>query len=241
MKTKTLLISAVLFLAVLLSACGTAAAPAAAPVRSMTVTGIGQISLNPDIAYIYIGVHTEDPSASQATAQNNAKSQALIDALKGAGVAAEDIRTSNFSIYTNTQYDPATNLPKGTTYAVDNTVYLTVRNLPKLGDLLDTAVQAGANNINSIQFDVADKSQGLTQARAAAVDAAKKQAQELATAAGVSLGSIQSISYYDSVPVPMFQGKGMGGASADAAGMAVPITPGQMQITVNVTLTYEIK
>jgi uncharacterized protein YggE len=240
MKTKTLLISAVLFLAVLLSACGTAAAPAAS-VRSMTVTGIGQVSIKPDIAYIYIGVHTEDPSASQATALNNTKTQALIEALKGAGVAADDLRTTNFSIWTNTQYDPVTNLPKGTTYAVDNTVYVTVRDLPKLGDLLDAAVQAGANNVNSIQFDVADKTQVLSQARAAAVEAAKKQSQELASAAGVSLGNIQSISYYDSVPGPVYEAKGMGGGAMDAASVAVPITPGQMQITVNVTLTYELK
>jgi uncharacterized protein len=245
MKTKTLLISVFLLLAVLLSACGSplAAAPAAAPasVRALTVSGAGQVSLKPDIAYIYIGVHTENPSASEAVAQNNANTQALIDALKSAGVADNDLRTTNFSIWTNTQYDPVTNTPKGTTYAVDNTVYVTVRDLPKLGDTLDAAVKAGANNINSIQFDLADKTQAMSDARAAAVQNAKKQAEELAAAAGVKLGDIQTISYYDSVPTPVFEGKGMGGGGADAAALAVPINPGQMQITVTVTIAYEIK
>jgi uncharacterized protein len=245
MKTKTLLISVVLLVAVLLSACGSPAVMSASgaqpAVRALTVSGTGQVSLKPDIAYIYIGVHTENPSASEAVAQNNTKTQALLDALKAAGVAADDLRTTNFSIWTQTQYDPATNQPSGTNYAVDNTVYMTVRDLPKLGDLLDAAVKAGANNINSIQFDVADKTKAMSDARAAAVQNAKKQADELATAAGVSLGNIQSISYYDSVPTPVFEGKGIGGGGADAAALSVPINPGQLQITVSVTMSYEIK
>jgi uncharacterized protein len=244
MKTKTIVISVMLLLAVLLSACGSnaiAPASAQAPVRSLSVSGAGQVSLKPDIAYIYIGVHTENPSASEAVAQNNTRTQALIEALKAAGVAEDDLRTTNFSIWTSTQYDPATNQPTGTFYVVDNTVYVTVRDLPKLGDTLDAAVKAGANNINSIQFDVADKTKAMSDARAAAVQNAKKQAEELAAAAGVSLGNIQTISYYDSVPTPVFESKGMGGGGADAAALAVPINPGQMQITVTVTISYDIR
>ncbi|RPH57768.1 MAG: DUF541 domain-containing protein, partial [Chloroflexi bacterium] len=98
-----------------------------------------------------------------------------------------------------------------------------------------------ANNINSIQFDVADKTKAISDARALAVQNARKQAEELAAAAGVSLGSIQNISYYDSIPTPVFESKGMGGGGGDAAALAVPINPGQMQITVTVTISYDIK
>jgi uncharacterized protein YggE len=115
-----------------------------------------------------------------------------------------------------------------------------VRDLAKLGDLLDAAVKAGANNINSIQFDLADKTQALSQARAEAVKTAKTQAEELANAAGIKLGEIQSLQYYDASPSPIFQGKGMGGGGA-AADLTVPINPGQMQISVTVTVAYEIK
>jgi uncharacterized protein YggE len=174
-------------------------------------------------------------------AENNASTQKLIDALKAAGVAADDIRTMNFSIYQSAQYDPQTGKQSGTIYMVDNTVYLTVRDLAGLGDLLDAAVRAGANNINSIQFDVADKTKAMADARKAAVEAAKKQADELAAAAGVTLGDIQSIQYADSAPSPIFEGKGMGGGGGAAADVTVPINPGQMQISVTVTLAYEIK
>jgi hypothetical protein len=258
MKTKTLLISTVLLLAVLLSACGPAAmssvtdaaravlpasaAPQAAQaaLRTLTVSGTGKISLQPDIAYIYVGVHTEKPGAAEAVAENNTKTQKLIDALKAAGVAANDIQTSSFSIYQNNQYGPD-GKPTSSNYAVDNTVNLTVRKLTQLGDLLDAAVKAGANNVNSIQFDVADKTKALSAARTAAVKTANTQAAELATAAGVSLGSIQSIQYSDATPSPIFQGKGMGGGGSTAADIAVPINPGQMDITVSVTIAYEIK
>jgi uncharacterized protein YggE len=241
MKTKTLLLSVVVLLAVLLSACGTASPTASGTTpRTLTVTGAGQISLQPDMATIYMGVHTETPSAAESVSQNNVQTQKLIDALKSAGVDAKDIQTMNFSIYQNSQYGPD-GKPTSTNYAVDNTVYLTVRKLDKLGDLLDAAVRAGANNINSIQFDVADKTKAMSDARAEAVKAAKKQADELAAAAGVTLGNIQSIQYYDASPTPVFQGKGMGGGAAMNADMAVPINPGQMQITATVTMAYELK
>ncbi len=242
MKTKTLVISVVLLLAVLLSACGSVALPASgqSSSRLLTVSGVGKVSLKPDIAYVYVGVHTEKPSAAEAVAENNTKTQALIEALKTAGVDGNDIRTTNFSIWQNTQYSPD-GKPSGTNYVVDNTVYLTVRNLENLGDLLDAAVRAGANNINSIQFDLADKTQALSQARSEAVKTAKSQANELAAAAGVTLGGIQSIQYYDASPSPVFEGKGLGGGGGAAADLVVPITPGQMQITVTVTVAYEIK
>jgi uncharacterized protein len=242
MKTKTLAISVVLLLAVLLSACGSVALPASGQTTSrlLTVSGAGKVSLKPDIAYVYVGVHTEKPSAAEAVAENNTNTQKLIEALKAAGVDANDIQTTNFSIWQNSQYGPD-GKPSGTNYAVDNTVYLTVRTLSQLGDLLDAAVRAGANNINSIQFDVADKTKALSDARAEAVKTAKTQADELAAAAGVTLGGIQSIQYFDASPSPVFQGKGMGGGGAASADVAVPISPGQMQITVTVTIAYEIK
>ncbi len=242
MKSKSVLIAAVLCSALVLSACGPAvvSGPSAVqpPVRSMTVTGLGEVTLKPDIAYINIGVHTERPTAAEAVAQNNIASQAVIDALKAAGVAPDDLQTTNFSIYQNNQTGPD-GTPIATTYSVDNTVYVTVRDLTKLGSLLDASVQAGANNVNSIQFDLADKAKAMSDARAAAVKAARAQADELAAAAGVKLGDIQTISYYDNSPGPVFYGKGGGGlAAADAA---VPVNPGTMKISVSVTLTYEIK
>ena len=239
MKTKYVLIVAVALTAVLLSACGPASIVAnpAPPQRSISVSGSGQAYLTPDVAYIYIGVHSEKPSASEAVAENNANTQKVITALRNFGVDAKDIRTTNFSIYPSQQYGPD-GKPLGTTYMVDNTVYVTVRDLDKLGELLDSAVKAGANTVNSIQFDAADKEPALKQARAEAVKKAQQQAQELADAAGLKLGDIMMIGFSESTPYPVFDGKGGGGGAVEAA---VPIQPGQLTLTATVNITYEIK
>lgn len=240
MRTKFFIVSALALLALVVSACGPTTINQAAPepVRSLNVTGAGQASLTPDIAYIYIGVHTERPTASEAVTENNAQTETLIAALKKFGIEANDIRTTNFSIWPSQQYGPDGTIT-GTVYMVDNTVYVTIRDLARLGDLLDAAVEAGANSVNSIQFDAADKEEALKAARADAVENARKQALELAEAAGVELGEIQSISYYDSTPYPMYDyGKGGGGGAVESA---VPIQPGQLTLTVTVTITYELK
>ena len=241
MRNKTLFVSAVVLLALALGACSpTIQADAAPPVRTLNVNGAGQVFLSPDIAYIYVGVHSEEDTAAQAVAANNDETQQVTEALKKAGVDAKDIRTTNFSIWPNQQYGPD-GQPTSLKYVVDNSVYVTVRKLDDLGDLLDSAVEAGANSINSIQFDVADKTEALKKAREEAVKNAKEQAQELADASGVKLGEIQSIGFYDTAPTPFMGdfGKGGGGAVAEAA--AVPIQPGQLTLTVTVSMSYEIK
>jgi hypothetical protein len=207
----------------------------------LSVSGSGDAFLAPDIAYIYIGVHTEAPTAAEAVSDNTAQTEELMQAIRDFGIDARDIRTTNFSIWPMDRYDPSTGLPSGEkTYSADNTVYVTIRKLDTLGDLLDTAVQAGANTVNSIQFDVADKDDALKQARADAVKDAEAQAQSLAQAAGVSLGEIQSIGFSEAQPYPIFDGKG-GGGGAVAAEAAVPIQPGQLTFTVYVNVTYALK
>ena len=240
MRTKSLLVSMVLLAAVVLSACGPAAVSPAQSERTLNVTGIGQVFITPDIAYLYIGVHTEKPTAAEAVTANNTQTQQVIDALKNFGVDAKDIHTSSFSIWPIDRYDPTTGAATGEKYyAVDNQVYITARDLTKLGALLDTVVKAGANSINSIQFDLADKTEVMKQARAAAVTNAKSQAEELAGLANVSLVEITNISYTDSTPYVYAEyGRGGGGGGIQAN---VPIEPGQMTITANVSVTYEIK
>ncbi|HQV95182.1 MAG TPA: SIMPL domain-containing protein [Anaerolineales bacterium] len=243
MKTKTMLVATLALLALVVSACGVAPAVGgnSAPNRTLSVAGSGTANLVPDIAYIYLGVHTELPSASEAVQANNAQTQQMIEALTNFGIDAKDIRTTNFSIYPFDKYDPLTGTPTGEKYySVDNTVYVTIRDLSKLGGLLDTVVTAGANTVNSIQFDVADKDSALKQARADALKDAKSKAEELSSVAGVSLGEIQTITFVDNQPYPLFDGRG-GGGGGGAEAAAVPIAPGQLTFVVTVNVTYEIK
>ena len=242
MKTRTILLASLFVLALLVSACGPTTIQQAAPPpeRSLSVTGTGVANLAPDIAYVNIGVHTDKLTAAEAVAENNAQTQQVIQALTDFGIDPKDIRTTNFSIYPMDKYDPSTGQPTGErTYVVDNTVTVTVRDLDTLGDLLDTVVQAGANTVNSVQFDVADKDKALAPARDAAVKDANAKAQELAASAGVQLGELISVSYTDTPVYPVFDGRGGGGAAAEAS--AVPIQPGQLTFTVTVNETYAIK
>ena len=239
MRIKLPLLGFALIVMLSLTACGPS--NQATP-RTLTVSGNGTVYLTPDTAYIYIGVHTDDADLSTAVSKNNTQAQTLVDALKKAGVAATDIQTSNFSVYTNTNggIDKMTGqvISNSTYYSVDNTVYVTARDLTHLGSLLNAAVGAGANSINSITFDVADKTAAQTQARQKAMDNAAALAGELAQTAKVSLGTIQTITYSDNTYSPYY---GMGGGGASAPNASVPIQPGQTQVSVSVSVSYAIK
>ena len=252
MRKKISLLIIITLLSALLSACAGAAAaqslppvaqageqePSSEPLRTLSVSGSGVAYLTPDIAYINIGVRTENQDAARAVSENNARSKKVSDAIKALGVDEKDIQTTNFSIYPQQDYDRDGNPTGKITYKVDNTVFVTVRNLDLIGDLLNAVVAAGANSINGIRFDVADKTAALSAARKAAVENASVIAAELAESAGVSLGEVQSITTYSSdVPAPVYMDAGVGGA---VMAESVPVSPGQMNITVQVSVVYRI-
>jgi uncharacterized protein YggE len=194
--------------------------------RTISVTGNGKANVVPDIAYINIWVHTENADAAEAVGSNNTQSEKVANALRALGIKPEDIQTTNFSIYPMQQFDPQGKVT-GINYVVDNTVFVTLRDISKLGDVIGEAVDAGANSINSIQFDVEDRSDALSEAREAAVADALAQAKELASIADVTLGEIQTINSYGGQPIPFFEARGLGGG-APVAASTVPISPGQL-------------
>ena len=241
MRSKSIfLIGGMVLLGLLLSAfvSGQTAQGDSTSMRTLGVTGTGQVYLTPDIATISIGVRTDHESASEAVVDNNAQIQQVVTALKDLGVEEKDIQTSNFSIYPQQQYDDQGNITS-TIYVVENTVMVTIRDLDMLGDVLDAAVENGANSIYGIQFDVEDKTAAFTEARQKAVEDANVKAAELADAAGVTLGEIQKISESTVYPGPMFDARG--GGAEQAVASAVPISPGQLTITSDVNIVYAIE
>jgi uncharacterized protein len=207
--------------------------------RQISVTGIGKVTIAPDIAYINIGVNSQSENVSEALDANNSKSNAVADVLEKMGVDPKDIQTTSFNIWPMQQYSPMGEVT-GTVYTVDNTVNVTVRDLDKLGQVLEASVQAGANSINNIQFDVADRESALSKARDLAVQNAKAQAAELAGLAGVELDRIINVSVGGSgVPYPTYYG--IGGGAGYAMEAAVPVSSGQMVISSEVYLTYTLK
>jgi len=238
MYKKYIVLIGLILVVVFLSACATPSTTQATtpPLRTLNVSGSGKVFITPDIAWISIGVHTEGENAADAVAKNSGQAQKITDAIKGMGIDPKDIQTTNFNISPQQKYDDKGQMT-GIIYVVDNTVYVTIRDLTKIGGLLDEVTKAGANNVYGIQFDLADKTSATSEARKLAVESARTQAQELAQAAGVTLGAVQTINTYNSYPVSVYDSKG-GGAMAASD---VPISPGQLSLTVEVNIVYEIK
>ena len=242
MKQKYWLILSSLLVIALLSACSatpSVIAGTAAPQRTLTATGNGQVYITPDIAYINVGIHTEADEVSAALSDNNTQAQAIAETLTGLGVDKKDIQTTSFNVYPMSNYGPDGNVTRKY-YAVDNSVYVTVRDLSSLGKLLDAVVKSGANAINSITFDVQNKDAALAQARDLAIQKAKSEAESIAKAASVGLGDLQTISVSTSgTNSAVYDAKGLlGGGSAAAS---VPVSAGQLVISVDANLTFAIK
>jgi hypothetical protein len=240
MKKFSLLTGITFLLLILFSAC--APTNAAQNTNSqgpytISAAGTGKVYLTPDIAYVSFGAHTEADTVSAALSQNNDQAQTLSKTLTDMGVDGKDIQTSAFSVSPQDKFD-AQGQPTKTVYVVDNTVYVTVRDLSKLGKLLDAAVTSGANKVNSLSFDVQDKTKPLTEARQLAVQDAKAQAQELADAAGVKLGKLTSLNaIVNNNGVALYDVRA---PQAAVSGGSVPVAAGQLLIQVDVNLSYEI-
>lgn len=240
MKKNLQLIIVLTVFSVLLVSCAGGGTPVDenADQAVITVTGTGQVFVIPDVANISVGVRTKGDTVSEAIALNNDQAQAIKNTLMAEGVAENDIQTSNFNVYQQSDYDFQGN-PTSIYYSVENTVYVIVRQIENLGNILDAVGRSGANNIYGVNFDVEDKSEAQTNARALAVQSAQAQALELANAAGVEMGELISISSGATTTSPNYYGYGVGGGGAMAE--SVPISSGQLPVNAQVTLTFAIK
>ena len=209
---------------------------------TVTVTGIGRVTIEPDTANVSIGVTVFEPSLDEAQAKATTQMTAIIDAVKAAGVAEADIRTSNFSVNIRQEYDTNGNPTRIIGYDINNTVEVTVRDLDALGSILDSVVDAGANTIYGISFYTWDLTGPTSQARAAAVTDARARADQMASAGGVTVGRIVTmVEGYSAAPPPVYYDRGAGVAEADmAASDPVPVQVGTQQVEVTVTVTYEL-
>jgi uncharacterized protein len=206
---------------------------AMAEAATITVTGEGIVQTQPDQATISLGVTTNADTAAKALADNTAALTMVLGRLKAAGVADADLQTSNLSLSPNyTGYDSGS-VPSIAGYNATNMLDVRVRDLAVLGSILDAAVTDGANTINGITFGLAESTSVMNDARTAAVMDAKARAEVLATAAGAKLGKLVSVTETGIYPgpAPMFR---------QEADSGVPIQSGQIGMTSNVTVTYEI-
>ncbi|MGY9038978.1 SIMPL domain-containing protein [Sulfitobacter sp. BSw21498] len=223
------------FAAILCAGFASGALAQQAP-QGITVNGQGVVSIAPDTATIRLGVSERAASAAEAMAQTSEKVRGILDQLDSLKIAGLDRQTSG--LYLRPVYDNGsrsdTTPVQVSGYEAGNTVSVTVRDLSKLGQLLDAVVAEGANDFNGLQFGLQDNEAALEQARKDAVSDAMARAQQLADAAGVKLGKVISMSETSQGFRPMEM------RSAQMKSMDMPIETGEVDVSAQVSLQFEI-
>ena len=211
--------------------------------RSIHVNGSGSVTGEPDIASLYLGVSVEKKTVEEAREAAASAMTAVIDSLKANAIAENDIQTENFSIYPQYDWTEEGRVLRG--YRVNNSVRAKVRDLETLSDIIDDATGAGGDIVvvDSIQFMIEDPTPLQAQARALAVKNAEAKAQTLAEASGVTLGkpiTITETSHAAGPPIAYAEAAEFDVAD-DSVRSPTPIQAGELTVTINVTLVYEIE
>lgn len=222
------------FLSIILISLGLATAAMAAETGpTITVTGRGEVAAAPDMATITLGVTSQARTAGDAMAEASAAAAAILKELEAAGIAPRDMQTSELSV------DPVWSnrtgngeAPRIEGFVARNTLRVRVRDLDRLGAVLDDVLRVGANTFRGLSFGLQEPEPLADRARAAAVADAQRKAALMAGAAGVALGPVLSISEAGgAAPVPMM---------LESARAAIPVAAGEVSQTATVTMVFAL-
>lgn len=208
----------------------------------INVSATGETSIAPDLAYLSLAVMRESATAREALTANNAAMAEVLAAMKAFGIAEKDLQTSGFSInpiYVYPTADQPQTPPKITGYQVTNSLSVRVRDLSKLGEVLDQAVTLGVNSGGNVTFGNDKPEVAIKEARIEAMKEAVDKAKVLVEAAGAKLGKIISINESSNAPQPMAMMARMEMADT-AAPKSVPMAAGESSYSVNVSVSFEI-
>jgi len=239
-------LSVVLALVMALMLCLPAMA-ATAVVPSVTVNASAKIQVDPDIAYISLGVRTENKNSKTAKDDNAELMNKVLKAIYAQGVKEDDVQTSGLSLSSRYNWDDNGNRTLAG-YTVNNTLKITVRDLDKVGNIVDAAINAGANQFNNVSFGLEDEEEYYVMALEAATKKAKKRAAAIARANDSTLGSAISFTnsnvnynsyvYYDEV---VMEEADEAEAAATSNSIGSTITSGQISVSATVSAVYELK
>ena len=212
----------------------------AATTNTVSFSGEGKVTAKPDIAMISASIVTQAVDSKSAQDSNSIKSNAVDSFLKNQGIAEKDIKTSGYNVTPQSKYPPYGGQPTIIGYQVTQSYEIKVRDLDKISAILSGLVAAGANEVNNLGLQIENPDALKSQARQLAIDDAKKKAKELEKQVGVSLGKIVNfVEGSNGYPVPMYYDSkvvGMGGGGPEPT-----ISTGENDVTVNVTITYQVK
>lgn len=209
--------------------------PVLAEEARISVSGQGQVSVVPDMATINLGVLNTGDTAQEAVEGMSARITAVLATLSQAGLAETDVQTSSLRVNPIQDYNSSTGRSRITGYSAQSTISVRVMELDDLGAILDQALLDGANELNGLQFDVADRAPHLDAARRLAVADAMAKAEVFTSAANVSLGDLLSMSEAGAQPGPIMMEMSM------ARDSGVPIAAGDISISASISMTYAIE
>lgn len=204
---------------------------------SFSVSGEGKSSMKPDTAYVSVGVSAQGASVKEVQDQINAIINKISQAIKQLGVDSTDIQTTNYNVSPNYDYSSGSQKIHG--YQASTNVSIKVRDINKVNAVIDQATVSGATQVYGINFAVADKEKAQNEAREKAVADAKKKAEQAAKIAGFRLGKL--VNYSENLggaPVPVPRTMALDKAVSSAP---TQVEPGSQEISVSVTLQYEVQ
>lgn len=208
------------------------------PLRTLSVSGRGQVAAPPDMAVIQAGVQTRAESASAALRANSTAMSKVLDELRAHEIAERDIQTVNFRVQPEYRHDRNTGEAVMIGYQAGNDVRVRVRDLDRLGLLLDALVGAGSNQLQGISFAIDNTVTLMDQARERAVQDARRKAERYATAAGVRVGRVLSISEAGTdTPRPLMRMA----VPEMAMDSSVPIAGGEQELAVSITVVFALE
>jgi uncharacterized protein YggE len=202
----------------------------------VVVVGEGSVTVAPDLAQIRSGVTVKAKTVKEATDSTSKTMTAIMAALAEAGIATKDIQTARFSIQPVYAAPEPRAEQKLVGYMVSNQVHVKIRELDKVGPILDRLVAAGATDVGNVEFIVSDHSKALDQARELAMADAKRKAELYARVSGVELGRVASISEATDTASPTFSRA----LAAPGGASAVPVAAGEDTLRIRVTVGYDL-
>jgi uncharacterized protein YggE len=214
------------------------AAPHVVPAaRVLRVAGDGRASVKPDVAVVLAGVEVNGKVLAPAVAEASSRMRRVLDAVAKLGVAERDVQTTRHEVQVERPW--VEGRPGDITgYTVSDEVRIRVRDLSKLGAVLDRVVQAGSNAVRGLTFERDDPTPARAEALARAIAAARAKAESMARAAGVALAEVIAVEEGGGVrPFPVVRADAMRAVSAEGA----PVAPGELEVSADVSLTFAIR
>lgn len=203
----------------------------------LSLNGQGKVSVEPDVGYINFGVVTDGETATDALTANEKAMSKVFASLKALGIEKKEIKTSDFSLSQKYKYEKDKEpVPVG--YTVGNVVNVTVCDLPKMGKVLDTVVRDGVNRVNHVSFGVKDSEALTDQARKLAIADALRKAKLYGDGAGFRIVKVVSLSESSGGGRPVYYAAEA--ARAVPANRDVSVSAGSVNLTVNVSVVWEI-